>query len=211
MKARIAAALAAAAALGATAPAAHGASIAAQGSCFVSSRPVPIAGAGFTPGAFASLSGDAFGGAQADAAGNLVTAVTAPPATTIAPRTVTVTASDGANAANTAATRFPVVRDLFITNAPVSGRPRQRTTWRFAGFQPGRPIYGHFRFDGVTRRNFRFGRATGPCGTLVRRAPRVPVGTLRSGAWILQVDQRRTYRRTAPRRVLRFRLFRTLQ
>jgi hypothetical protein len=62
-------------------------------------------------------------------------------------------------------------------------------------------------------KNYRFGRATGPCGTLTVRARRVPVSTsrLRTGTWRLQLDNRRTYRRTAtPRRVVRFRIFRTL-
>ncbi len=209
MKFRLAAGLAATAALAAPA-AADAASIGAQGTCFVSGQPVPIAGAGFTPGAFASLGGDAFGSGQADGAGNLAAPVSAPTVSTIAPRTITITATDSANPANTAATQFPVVRDLLVSNAPVSGRPRQRTTWRFAGFAPGRPIYGHFRFDGRTRRNYRFGVAVAPCGTLVVRAPRVPVRSLRSGRWILQVDQHRTYRRSGPRRVFRFQLFRTL-
>lgn len=209
MKVPFAATLAVTAALAAPA-AADAASIGAQGTCFVSGQPVPIAGSGFTPGGFTSLSGDAFGNAQADAAGNFSAPVSAPIVSTIAPRTVTVTATDGSNRANTAATQFPVVRDVLVSNAPVSGRPRQRTTWRFAGFAPGRPIYGHFRFKGRTQRNYRFGVAVAPCGTLVVRAARVPVQTLRSGRWVLQVDQHRTYRRSGARRVFRFQLFRTL-
>jgi hypothetical protein len=207
MKVTLAAALAASAAL--AAPAAAGAAtIATPGACYATGTAVPVAGSGFTAASFVTLGGEAFGSGRADAAGNLAAQVSAPFVSTIAPKVVTVTASDSAGNAGT--TRFRVIRDLMVSNAPLSGRPRQRTTWRFAGFLPGRPIYGHFRFRGKTWRNYRFGRAAGPCGTLVVRARRAPVRTLRSGTWTLQLDQRRTYKRSGPRRVIRFRIFRTL-
>ena len=61
-------------------------------------------------------------------------------------------------------------------------------------------------------KNYRFGKPTGPCGTLSVRARRVPVSSssLHSGTWTLQLDQRRHYQRSGARRVIRFRLFRTL-
>jgi hypothetical protein len=211
MKVSFAAALAATAAL--AAPAVAGAStLGAQGACFVSGQPVPLTGAQWRPGLPVSIAGGASGLATADAAGNIATTVTAPFVRTIAPQTVSVTATDpGAPIAATAT--FPVVRDLVLSNAPVSGRPRQKTTWRFAGFPPGQTIYGHYRVNGRTVKNYRFGRAAAPCGTLTVRARRVPVtsGRLRTGTWRLQLDNRRTYRRTTtPRRVVRFRVFRTL-
>jgi hypothetical protein len=54
------------------------------------------------------------------------------------------------------------------------------------------------------------GVAQGPCGSLVTRARRVPVSRMARGTWTLQVDQRPRYERTGPRRVIRFRIFRTL-
>jgi hypothetical protein len=212
MKVPFAAALAATAALAAPA-AADAATLAPQGACFVSGQPIPLVGTQWVPGRPVSITGGASGAATSDAAGNFATSVAAPFVRTIAPQTVTVTATDPANPTITVAAAFPVIRDVVLSNAPVSGRPRQKTTWRFAGFPPGRTIYGHYRVGGRTVKNYRFGRATGPCGTLTVRARRVPVAAsrLRTGTWRLQLDNRRTYRRTAsPRRVVRFRIFRTL-
>jgi hypothetical protein len=191
--------------------AAHGAALAVQGACFTANAAVPIAGSGFTPGALVTIAGGATANAVADAAGNVSTQVTAPFSPAILPRVVTITATDTANPANTAIARFPAIREPLATNAPLSGRPSRRATWRFAGFAAGAPIYGHYRFGGRTRATHRFGLASGPCGTLTVRARRVPLraSSLRTGRWTLQLDQRRTYSPTAPRRVVRFRLFRT--
>jgi hypothetical protein len=214
MKVPFAAALAVSAAL--AAPAVAGAATLAPvpgPTCFVSGKPVALGGAQWAPGTAISITGGASGLATADAAGNIATSVTAPFVSTIAPKVITVTAT-GPAPGFVASTQFPVIRDVVLSNAPVSGRPRQKTTWRFAGFPPGRNIYGHYRVDGRTMKNYRFGRATGPCGTLTVRARRVPLAAsrLRTGTWRLQLDNRRTYRRsTTPRRVVRFRVFRALR
>jgi hypothetical protein len=214
MKVRIAAAAAATATAALAAPgAAHGATLAVQGACFVQGAQVPVVGAQWLPGSFISIAGGASGSAQADGAGNIATQVVAPPVSTIAPQTVTITAADPAQPTFTAAASFPVIRDVLLSNAPISGRPRQKTTWRFVGFPvPGTAIYGHYRFHGRTIKNYRFGKPTGPCGALTVRARRMPIASsrIRSGTWTLQLDQRRHYRRTGLRRVVRFRVFRTL-
>jgi hypothetical protein len=213
MKIRIAVASATAAAALAAPGAAHAATLAAQGACFVQGANVPVVGAQWLPGSFISISGGAAGSGQVDGAGNIATQIVAPPVSTIAPQTVTITATDPRNPSFTAAASFPVIRDVLLSNAPIGGRPRQKTTWRFVGFPvPGTAIYGHYRFHGRTIKNYRFGNATGPCGTLTVRARRVPIAAnrIRSGTWTLQLDQRRHYRRTGLRRVIRFRIFRTL-
>jgi hypothetical protein len=211
MKVRSVAVLAAAAALAAPA-AAHASTVAVQGSCFVSSQPIAFTGTGFTPGATVTISGDVFGSTVADAAGNITASVSAPFVSTVAPKRVALTATDSANPANRTGAFVPVIRDLLFTNAPLSGRPRQKTTWRFAGFAPGAAVYGHYRYHGRTVKNYRFGTASGPCGVLTVRARRVPVasGSLHSGTWTLQLDQRQHYSRSGARRVVQFRLFRTL-
>jgi hypothetical protein len=190
--------------------AAHAATLTPQGACFVTSSPVPVAGAGFTAGSVVSIAGGAFGSAQADAGGNFTTRLQAPLVTTVAPRPITVTATDSAG--NAATATFPVIRRIFNTNAPLNGRPRQKTTWRFSGFPPGTAIYGHYRINGRTMKNYRFGKPTGPCGTLTVRARRMPMPSsrIRRGTWTLQLDQRRHYRRSGARRVIRFRIIRTL-
>jgi hypothetical protein len=211
MKVRIAAATATAAAALAAPDAADAATLAAGGTCFVTSAPVAVTGSGFTPSSVVTIGGGAFASVQADAAGNVSAQLRAPLVTAIAPAVVTVTATDTAGVAATAS--FPVIRAALLSNAPISGRPRQTTTWRFAGFRvPGTAIYGHYRFHGRTIRNHRFGTPAGPCGALTVRARRVPIpaSRLRSGTWTLQLDQRRHYRRTGLRRVIRFRIVRTL-
>jgi hypothetical protein len=206
-----AAALAATAAFAAPA-AADASGIAVRGACFVAGAPVPVTGFGFTAGARVSIGGGAFGSAVADASGNISATLRAPSVSTIRPRTISISATDGSNDANVAGASFPVIRDVLVSNAPLGGRPRQKTTWHFAGFAPGTAIYGHYRFRGRTMKNYRFGRPVGPCGTLTVRARRVPLPSsrLRSGTWTLQLDQRRRYRPSGARRVIRFRLFRTL-
>jgi hypothetical protein len=208
MRLRLAAVAGATAALAVPAAAQAG-TLTAQGSCFVTGNAVPVVGTGFTAGSIVSISGGAFGSAQADAAGNFTTQLQAPLVTTVAPRTITATASDGANAG---VATFPVIARILNTNAPLNGRPRQKTTWRFSGFPPGTAIYGHYRFGGRTIKNYRFGRPTGPCGTLTVRARRMPIAAsrIRRGTWTLQLDQRRHYRRSGARRVVRFRIIRTL-
>jgi hypothetical protein len=195
-----------------TAPAsAQAASIAVQAPCVVSDQPVTVVGAGFTPNTVIALDGDASGSATSDAAGAFSAPLPAPAVTTIAPKTVTVNASDPANPANTATVSFQVVKGVYLSNVPINGRPGEKTTWRFGGFQSDGPVYGHFRLNGRTLRNYRFGTAKGPCGTLVVRAARVPVRKLLAGKWTLQVDQKPLYASASPHRTFRFRIYRTTQ
>src|ERR687890_225537 len=131
MKARLAAVAGVAAAALAAPAAADASGISVGGTCFVTGQAVPITVFGFTAGTSVSISGDASGSTVADASGNIAASVSAPFVNTVAPKTITITATDGANSANVAGARFPVVARVFNTNAPLTGRPRQKTTWRF--------------------------------------------------------------------------------
>jgi hypothetical protein len=207
LRTRILVALASAGAVAAPATA-QAASIAVQAPCVVSDQPVTVTGSGFTPNTVITLSGDASGSATSDAGGAFSTPLTAPAVTTIAPKTFTVNASDPANTANAATVSFQAVRGAYVSNVPINGRPAEKTTWRFAGFQSGGPVYGHFRLNGRTLRNYRFGIAKGACGTLVVRAARVPVRKLLAGTWTLQLDQSPRYASASPHRTFRFRIYR---
>jgi hypothetical protein len=211
MRLRLAAVAGATAALAVPA-AAHASTIAVGGACFVSGNPIAFTGAGFTPGAPVSITGGVFGSTVADAAGNVSATVAAPSVSTVAPKRVAITVTDTAAPANRTGAFVPVIARIFNTNAPLNGRPRQKTTWRFSGFPSGTAIYGHYRFGGRTIKNYRFGKPTGPCGTLTVRARRMPIASsrIRRGTWTLQLDQRRHYRRSGARRVIRFRIIRTL-
>jgi hypothetical protein len=184
--------------------------------CFIGGDTVPIEGSGFT--AFAQVTITVNQGRSvittADSAGQIRTSVKAPAATgdAVAPRSFTVTATDGSNPGNVVpAISMFVTRTRPASNAPVEGNPNAVTTWEFANFKPGRWIYGHFRFKGTTQRTIRFGRAgEAPCGQLSVRARRVPVPRLHAGRWRLQIDQRKRYSiKTEPRFVVKFSLMRS--
>ena len=172
-------------------------------------RPAAASGSGSTPNTQVTLTGGASGSATTDATGSFVAPLVAPASPSLTGRTATVQAAEvDGNPANSTEAKVKVVKDLLATNAPIQGRPGAVARWRFAGFEPGKPIYGHYRYHGHTERNFRFGVAKGPCGTLSVRARRVPVAS-RPGHWTLQLDQRRTFGRTTqPRRTITFTIVR---
>jgi hypothetical protein len=180
-----------------------------RGACFASGQQLTLSGTSFSPGAPVAIAGDVTGAAQADAAGTFTTSIVAPPVAELGPRVVTVTAVDRLNPANTFTLRVKVVREAFGSNRPVAGRPQEITTWRFAGFEPGRPIYAHFVLHDRSRGDYRFGVARGDCGTLTTRAPRIPgVRALAPGRWTLKLDQRKTYDDAAPGSVAQFSIVR---
>jgi hypothetical protein len=170
-----------------------------RGQCFAAQQRVVMSGTAFTPGGPVAIGGDVTGAAQANTAGTFSAEITTPAMTDLGPRTVTVTAVDRVNPANTATVRLQVVREAYGSNRPIAGRPNELTTWRFAGFAPDRPVYAHFLFDGRPRGDYRFGVAQGACGTLTARAPRIPgVRGLEPGRWSLKLDQRMTYSQSTP-------------
>ena len=180
-----------------------------DGTCFASGQPVVISGAAFTPGTPVTIEGAATGGAQADTAGRFTTEVAAPRIPRLGPATLTLTAVDRVNPANTARLRLMVVREAFGSNLPLAGGPSETTTWRFAGFAPDRPVYAHFLLRGRERGSYRFGVARGSCGTLTVRAPRIPgVRAVGPGRWTLKLDQRMSYREAEPGSEVSFRILR---
>jgi hypothetical protein len=187
--------------------AARAADLTAAGACFASGQPIVLSGTAFTPGTPVTISGAAGGGAQADGLGAFTTQVATPAMSELGPTAVRFTAVDLVNPANTATLDLRVVREAFGSNLPIAGRPGETTTWRFAGFEPDRPIYGHFVLRGRSRGDHRFGVATSACGVLTVRAPRIPgVRELRPGRWTLKLDQRMSYRASAPGSAVTFRI-----
>ena len=185
------------------------ASLTVSGTCYASGQQVALAGTTFTPLAAVAIGGAVTATGQADATGAFRMAIAAPPVAELGPRPMTITAVDGANPANPATLRLNVVHAAYGSNLPIAGRPRDMTTWRFAGFAPSRPIYAHFLLDGRARGDHRFGTARGDCGTLEVRAPRIPgVRSLAPGRWTLKLDQRKTYRESTPGSEVSFRIMR---
>jgi hypothetical protein len=199
----------AAALLALPAQSAGAASLSVQGTCFASGQQVLVTGTTFTPLATVTLGGAVAATAQTDATGAFQLPIAAPAVADLGPSTVTLTAVDGANPANSTTLALNVVRTAFGSNLPIAGRPHDTTTWRFAGFAPGRPIYAHFLLGGRSRGDYRFGVARGVCGALTARAPRIPgVRGLRPGRWTLKLDQRPAYHDSTPGSQATFRIVR---
>lgn len=173
---------------------ASAATLAVPAACLPSNEIVQMAGSGFSPNATIPITGlpTATNGFS-DATGAFQDTFLTPNNQSYTPQAVTLTATDPNDPAITATAAFQVVK--FGSNAPLSGRPTAKTTWRFAGFNSGQPIYGHFRYHGKTVRNYRYGTAKGACGTLVARARRLPAKS-RRGTWTLQIDNRKSYSST---------------
>lgn len=178
--------------------------------CYIAGRAMTVSGSGFVPNApLAILGGASPRATMTDGGGRLSPVrLTAPAVRTLSPRAITVRIRDVQDASVPAALPAWVVREPFDTNAPIAGLPSQATTWRFAGFVPGQPIYGHFRLRGRTLRNYGFGTARGACGTLVARARRIPVLRAPPGDWLLKLDQRPRYVPGTAGREIRFRIAR---
>lgn len=197
-------------ALAVTAAGAGAATLTPDAACAVAGQPITLAGAAFTPDSAVTLTGAATGPATTDPAGAFAATVPAPkaPAGQVARSTVTATDASGVAASATVAS----IAQRAWSNAPVSGAPTQRVTWRFAGFfTPGRAIYAHARFGGRTVADHRFGLPRGACGTLTARAARVPLrraSSLRAGVWRIKLDQAPLYRAGTPGRVLTFQISR---
>ena len=163
---------------------------------------LPLAGSGFTPNGSVTVRTATKADPtprdlttlRADGLGNIPLTRVDPPVLHSADTTkqaFTLLATDTANPANSATTTFTQVRFGFDAR-PSTGRPTRRVTYTARGYLPGRPVYAHFRFKGVTRRDVRIGVARSPCGIVSRRMRLLPTKT-RFGTWTIFMDQVPTY------------------
>lgn len=114
-------------------------------------------------------------------------------------QTFTLFAEDRSNPAApiVASTSFQLVR-FGMTRSPAPRRPRQTVKYTARGFLPGKRVYAHFRYRGVTRRTVSLGIAKGPCGITSRRMRALPT-RVRYGDWRAYVDQSRRFsKKTRP-------------
>jgi hypothetical protein len=160
---------------------------------------LPLAGSGFTPNGSITLRTATKSDptprdlttVRADGAGNLPSPTRVDPpllrSATTFKQAFTLFAIDAVNPANVATTAFTQVRFGFDAK-PSTGRPSRRVTYTARGFLPGRPVYAHFRFRGVTRRNLRVGVPAAPCGIISKRMRLLPTKT-RFGTWTVYMDQ----------------------
>jgi hypothetical protein len=196
---------------------AHAGIVTLDAPCYVEQSEMVASGIGFTPGSQLTLSGDGlFGTAQVDAAGAFRAALEVPLNPSSDARkgsiiTYTLQVQDPADAAQDTTAQYQVTNFAYGISTGVTS-PRALRSWTFAGFPVGETIYGHFRFNGRTRATYSFGTARPPCGTLSRRAPRLPVRKVLEGRWTMQLDTEPDYSRfTDPRIVDTTRVFLTVR
>jgi hypothetical protein len=91
--------------------------------------------------------------------------------------------------------------NLGVALHPAAASPNKKVTFEFAGFTPGRPIYGHFLHRGHVTLTHRFGTAKGPCGTLRTRAKVYP-GRSRFTGYRVQYDDAKRYSPSASPKVI---------
>jgi hypothetical protein len=180
-----------------TAPAAaHAAALTTDLPCYVEQQPMIVNGSGYAPNAEVQVQGDQiFTTVTTDATGSFSAPLMAPIFPTVTPgsKEYSVGGTESANPASTATAAFRVTNFTFSTSQGQKS-PRAKRRWTFSGFQPGQPIYGHFRHGGRTRGTYRFGVAKAPCGEYSKKAPGIAVkGTISAGTWTVQIDQVRKY------------------
>jgi hypothetical protein len=189
---------------GALAAQSSAAQIALNASCYLntssSTAKVTIAGRGFFPSSSVDISGGVFGTVTADVAGNFVITVRAPNGT-IKPgaRKFTVTASNDDPTTGqtvTASTIGHYSRAGLALGDTVVGFGK-RITYYFGGFRPGKQIYGHYLIGKRLTGRKRFGKATGPCGTLKAKATGYPVSNQHPDKWTVYYDNVKKFKKHA--------------
>lgn len=173
---------------GAMASQASAATITVDKPCYVNTAAGPaqmtITGAGFTPGDTVDIIGGTTDTTTtADASGNFTTATTAPELNTEGPGTVatTLTASDQDVTTNTTITArtTAVSANLAVATKPASIPAKdiknRKITFSFSGFTPGKDVYGYYLRKKVVAKE-KFGKATGACGRLKKKALLFPGG-----------------------------------
>ena len=171
---------------GALASQASAARLLANKTCYVSSDPskgaaMTIAGGGFPASSQVTLSGGTvFARAATSTTGSFVLTTAAPRLRTAYPAsestTLTATADD-ISGAPTSATIAVKSANLAIETEPsnVKNIRRDKVTFTFSGFRPGKSIYGFYaRRKIITESNF--GKAKGVCGLQRKRALLFPGG-----------------------------------
>ena len=107
-------------------------------------------------------------------------------------RAFTVTARDDVNVLSVQSR----VTRLAVVVRPKTAPPSRRVRFRGRGFMRGGPVYAHYVFDGREQKTVSLARRTrGRCGRFKARRRQIPIDDPRTGRWVVQVDQHKTYSR----------------
>jgi hypothetical protein len=186
--------------------------ISADKACYVntnpaSGAPMTISGAGFIPGDTVDVTGGGVSTtATVEPSGNFVATTKAPILSAAGPGTMrtTLTATDQNNHGGPPIRATTLVRatNLAVSTKPTSVRNvrKDKVTFNFSGFTPGKRIYGYYMRKKIVA-TARFGKASGPCGTLHQRALLYPGGRPRNSVYNVAFESTSRYSKTAFPRV----------
>jgi hypothetical protein len=189
---------------------AQAATVAVDAGCYLSGAPINSSAAGFTPGGPVNFSfdGQLSSSGVADAAGNLAQPLTAPLLPpNIHQHTFSLAAQDQTNPA-LAATAAVNVTERVATLSPTRARPSRKVKFGAYALNPNQTVYLHYVFHGKQRFRKKLGKASAPCGKIVKRARFFPVSKPRTGTWTFQFDNRKKYsKHAAPATGFRVQIF----
>jgi hypothetical protein len=192
-------------AAGALAAPASAATLAANQACYVNvnpsqGAPMTIIGSGFNPGDTVDLSGGTvFATATASATGTIVFTTPAPELATIDPasKATTLTATDETTAGLNALITVKSA-NLAVLPKPIDVKhvARDKVTFSFSGFIPGKPIFGYYLRKKVVAK-IKFGKPKGVCGLLRQKALLYPGGHPHNQTYTVVFEQTSRYSKTA--------------
>jgi hypothetical protein len=80
------------------------------------------------------------------------------------------------------------IANLAVKTVPATASYHKVVTYVFAGFRPNKPIFGHFFRNKQLVVTHKYGKATGPCGTLEAKARLFPGNGPRDAKYKVQFD-----------------------
>lgn len=176
------------------------AAISVDQACYVNAATiakVTVSGQGFNPGDEVNVSGaDKFSAVGTADSSGAFTATAPAPTLPAGPRSrkFVLTATDLTTAGVTAQTTIEVANlAVAISRRSVANVAKDKVTFSFSGFTPGKHIYGFYLHGRKVVARGRFGKAIGPCGVLQQRALQYPGGHPHYGAYNLAFESTSRY------------------
>lgn len=177
--------------------------------CYVNTAAGPaqmtITGAGFNPGdPVAVIGGTTDVSGTVDSTGAFSVRTAAPELSTPGPGTLAtrLTASDQDLTTNTTITAqtTAVSANLAVATKPASIPAKdiksRKITFSFSGFTPGKDVYGYYLRKKVVAKE-KFGKATGACGTLKKKALLFPGGHPKKNTYDVAFESTSKYAKKA--------------